>query len=171
MENNLKTKKFSGGMKFFFGVLLFYFVLFFIDGGIAKQSLINFVLMIKKIFPLLLIVFLIMILINLFFTKERTLKYLGGDSGIKSWFYAAFVGVLISGPSYVLYPMLGDLKKKGVRDSLLAVFLYNRNVKIPFLPALVYYFGLKYAIVLSFYIIVFSILNGLLVAKFVEYKN
>ncbi|MBW2540150.1 MAG: hypothetical protein JRE27_11165 [Deltaproteobacteria bacterium] len=68
--------------------------------------------------------------------------------------------MLVSGPPYVLYPLLGELKKRGMTNSLLAVFLYNRNVKIPFIPAMIYYFGLKFTIILSVYIIIFSIMNG-----------
>lgn len=45
--------------------------------------------------------------------------------------------------------MLGHLKRQGARNALLATMLYNRNVKIYFLPAIVYYFGIRYAVVPS----------------------
>ena len=50
-----------------------------------------------------------------------------------------------------------------MRNSLLAVLLYNRNVKIPFIPAMIYYFGLKFTVFISLYIIIFSVLNGKLI--------
>lgn len=155
-------------MKFFLFVLLAYLLLFFVNYDLAEQAFFNFLEMAKKIMFLLVFVFIIMVIINLIFTKERAIEYLGEDSGIKSWFYAIIGGVLISGPPYILYPMLGELKKRGMSDSLIAVVLYNRNVKIAFLPALVYYFGIKYTIILSLYIILFSILNGLLIKSFVK---
>jgi len=118
--------------------------------------------------PILGIVFVVMVGINLYFTQSRAKKYLGEKSGIKGWIYAIIFGILISGPPYVLYPLLGDLKKQGMKNSLIAVLLYNRNVKIPFLPALIYYFGLPFTIILSIYILIFSILNGKLIELLVD---
>jgi len=66
--------------------------------------------------------------------------------------------------------MLGELKKHGARNGLIAAMLYNRNVKIYFLPAIIYYFNLRYAVILSIYIILFSILNGILL-EFIVSEN
>ncbi len=167
---NKSKKKLSGGMKFFLAVLVIYFIFALFDVEAVKMAMINFLQMIWKIIPILLIVFLAMILINLYFTKERTEKYFGNQSGIKGWIYAIVSGILISGPPYVLYPLLGELKKHGMKNSLLAVFLYNRNVKIPFVPVMVYYFGLTFTVIMSFYIIFFSILNGVLVGVLIRKK-
>ena len=164
-------KKLDGGVKFFILVLGFYFLLFFINYNIAEQVFFNFWEMIKKIIPLLGLVFIVMVIVDIIFTKERTIKYLGKNAGIKSWIYLIIGGILTIGPPYVEYPMLGELKKKGMGNYLIAVFLFNRNVKIAFLPALVYYFSMKYAIVFSIYIILFSILNGLLIKLFVKEEN
>ena len=67
---------------------------------------------------------------------------------------------MFSGPPYALYPFLGELKRQGARNGLIAAMLYNRNVKIHFIPAIIYYFGMSYAIVLSVYILLFSLVNG-----------
>ncbi|MFH1428104.1 MAG: permease [Patescibacteria group bacterium] len=121
-----------------------------------------------KIVPILLVVFIIMILVNIYFTKERIGKYLGEKSGIRGWVYAIISGILVSGPPYVLFPLLGEFKKQGMKNSLLAVFLYNRNVKIPFLPVMIYYFGLGFTLILSLYIIIFSILNGKIIKLLIK---
>ena len=63
-------------------------------------------------------------------------------------------------PPYVLYSFLGELKRQGARNGLIAAMLFNRNVKIHFIPAINYYFGMPYAIVLSVYILLFSLVNG-----------
>ena len=167
--NNIKNKpkqKFSGGIKFFLIVLVVYFIIALFNAEAVEIALMNFLRMIWKIIPILMVVFFAMILINLYFTEKRIKKYFGQQSGIKGWIYAIISGILISGPPYVLYPFLGELKKHGMKNSLLAVFLYNRNVKIPFIPVMIYYFGLGFVIIISFYIIAFSILNGVLVEKF-----
>jgi uncharacterized membrane protein YraQ (UPF0718 family) len=96
------------------------------------------------------------------------IKYLGQEAGLKGWLLAIIGGILVSGPPYILFPLLKDLKKKGMSNALLAVFLYNRNVKIPFFPVMIYYFGLTYTVIISFYIIIFSIFNGLLINFFLK---
>ncbi len=147
-------------MKFLMIVLAIYLIIALLNFSAARDAFYNFLLMFVKIIPILAVVFMVMVLVNLYFTKERTRKYLGAESGIKGWLYAIISGALVSGPPYVLFPLLGELKKHGMKNSLLAVFLYNRNVKIPFLPAMIYYFGFNFTVILSLYIIIFSILNG-----------
>ena len=173
-SNTIKNKpkqKISGGIKFFLAVLIVYFIVALFNAETVKIAFLNFLQIIWKIIPILTIVFLAMVLINLYFTKERTEKYFGQQSGIRGWIYVVISGILISGPPYTLYPFLGELKKHGMKNSLLAVFLYNRNVKIPFIPVMIYYFGLGFTVIMSFYIIAFSILNGVLVEKFVNLLN
>ncbi len=160
--------KISGGTKFLIIILALYSVIAFFNFSIVKSAFSDFSLMFVKIVPVLIIVFIVMVLVNLYFTKERIGKYLGAESGIKGWLYAIVSGILVSGPPYVLFPLLGELKKGGMKNSLSAVFLYNRNVKIPFIPVMIYYFGFNFTIIISLYIILFSILNGKLVGWLVK---
>ncbi len=161
----------SGGMKFLIVVLAVYLIFVFLNFSAAENASSNFLKMLVEIIPILAVVFVIMILVNMYFTRERIGKYLGAESGARGWIYAIISGVLVSGPPYVLFPLLGDLKKGGMKNSLAAVFLYNRNVKIPFFPVLVYYFGLSFSIILSTYIIIFSVLNGKIIGWLVKDKN
>ena len=160
MNEVIKNNKISGGLKFLIVVLALYLVFVCFDFPAARQAGLNFLLMLIKIVPVLILVFIIMIFVNLYFTKARIGKYLGAESGARGWAYAIVAGILVSGPPYLLFPLLGELKGRGMKNSLLAIFLFNRNVKIPFLPVMVYYFGLGYTIILSSYIIIFSLLNG-----------
>jgi uncharacterized membrane protein YraQ (UPF0718 family) len=130
--------------------------------ALAQAALWNTGGMLGKIVPILLVVVLLMTITNWIFSRDFVSRHLGQESGWKGWLYATIGGIIVSGPPYILYPLLGELKKKGLKDSLLAIFLYNRNVKIPFFPVLVVYFGWKFALVLSTYIIIFSLLSGVL---------
>ena len=159
-------KKVNGKIKFLIMVLAIYATWAIFDFEMIYTALFKSLTVFYKILPILLIVFIVMIFINLFFTTEKINKLVGQKSGVKGWVYAIIIGILISGPPYILYPMLKDLKDKGMKDSLIAALLYNRNVKIPFFPALIYYFGLNFAVVLSVNIIIFSVLNGLLIERF-----
>ena len=46
------------------------------------------------------------------------------------------------------------------RTGLMAVFLYNRAIKIFLLPLLIYYFGVEYSIVLLMALIIASLVEG-----------
>ncbi len=148
--------KLPASAKFFLACLLLYLMIYFFNPDLFFVSLDNFFQICLKVIPLLLIIFPIMFLVNYFAKPEKIKKYFGKEAGKKSFFYATIAGILISGPPYILYPMLGDLKKQGVSNAALAVFLYNRNVKIPFIPVMIFYFGLIYTIVISLLIIIFS---------------
>jgi len=69
------------------------------------------------------------------------------------------------GPVYAWYPMLRELRQKGMRNGLIAAFLYSRAVKLPLLPLMIHYFGVAYAVVLSLYLIAFSILSGIVIER------
>ena len=163
-------RKVSGRMKFLLIILLVYLIAGLINPTLSLNALRYFVGMLPKVLPILTLVFIILFFTNMVLSPSKINKHLGKNSGVKGWLYAIAGGIFISGPPYILYPMLGELKKHGARNGLLATMLYNRNVKIYFLPAIIYYFNLRYAVILSIYIILFSILNGILL-EFVVREN
>ncbi len=162
-----KQKKGKNAQKFLLAVIFLYFFIGCWQPQAALAGLEKTLLLLIKLVPLLIIVLAAMVAVNLLIASAKFKKHLAGQAGIQSWLWACLAGVLISGPPYILYPLLAELKKHGAADSLLAVFLYNRNVKIPFIPVMAYYFGLKFTIIISILIIVFSFLNGWLVEKMV----
>jgi len=62
------------------------------------------------------------------------------EKGIKKWIFVIIGGVLSTGAIYMWYPFLADLKDKGLNYGLISCFLYNRAIKIPLLPLMVFYF-------------------------------
>ncbi len=168
MLSFFKKTKISGKNKFLIFVGLVYFLLFIKDSSSAIMAIKNTAIMLVKIFPLLVIVLFFMSVVNLYIESGKIKEHMGKESGIKGIMYAIIAGILVSGPPYVLFPMLRDLKKGGARSGLLAIFLYNRNIKIPYIPVMIYYFGLNFTIIISTLIVLFSILNGMLVEFFAE---
>ena len=73
-----------------------------------------------------------------------------------------------SGPIYMWYPLLSDLKKKGLNSGFIACFLYNRSIKIAILPMAILYFGWKYVLVLSVVMILMSVAQALLINKLID---
>jgi len=167
MEKKEKKKN-SGTRKFLSFVALVFLLFLFLEPTILMAALINTFILLFKVFPVLVLAFIVNYFINRFIKEETLKRHLGFDSGIKGYFYAIAAGILIGGPPYILFPMLGEFKKSGVKDSLLATFLFNRNVKIPFIPVVIFYFGVTYTIVISVLLILFSIINGLLVGRIVN---
>lgn len=164
--DKIKQKRISNGVKFLSLVLLIYILSFLIRPDLTLQAFVKTGSVFLKIIPILVLVFGVIYLINRYLDTEKIQKHIGEKSGIKGWLYAAVAGILISGPPYVLYPLFGDLQKKGMRNALIGVILYNRNVKIPFIPVMIYYFGAAFTIIISIYIVLLGFVNGYLVELF-----
>jgi hypothetical protein len=65
------------------------------------------------------------------------------------------------GPIYAWYPLMKNFHEKGVHYGPIASFLYSRGIKLAMIPSLIAYFGLKYSIILTLNMVIFSILVGL----------
>ena len=111
-----------------------------------------------------------MTLSNYFITPEIVIKHLK-EKGIKKWFFVIVGGILSSGPVYMWYPLLADLKSKGLEQGLIACFLYNRAIKIPVLPIAIIYFSWQYIFVLSLVMIFMSVVQGLIINHLTKSKN
>jgi uncharacterized membrane protein YraQ (UPF0718 family) len=155
-----------GGWLFLLLALAAYGVTGVVDTETAGQAFSFFVKVIWNVLPALAIVFLLLLAADLLFEPKWIKRNLGREAGIKAWFIAAVGGVLATGPVYAWYALLRELREKGMRASLAAVFLYSRAVKLPLLPLMIHYFGTAYALVLCLYLLGFSIVNGILLAKF-----
>ncbi len=68
------------------------------------------------------------------------------------------------------YPLLSDLKDKGLNYGLISCFLYNRAIKIPLIPLAIIYFGFKYIFILTIVMIFISIIQGILIDKIIIKK-
>lgn len=160
-----KNKTGFGGWIFLVIVLLLYATAALFDQELAARSWEHFHLMLGRILPALLLVFVLLLLMNLLLAPKQVKKYLGRHSGLKGWLTALVAGVLSTGPIYAWFAVLRDLRLMGMRDALVAVMIYARAVKLPLLPLLVHYFGLTYTIVLVAYLLGFAILSGIIMER------
>ena len=97
----------------------------------------------------LLVVFVLMVLMNLFIHPGRIVRFVGEKSGFRGLMFAALAGILSMGPIYAWYPFLRDIRAKGAGTGPIAVFLGNRAVKPVLLPVLISYFGWRYTLLLT----------------------
>jgi uncharacterized membrane protein YraQ (UPF0718 family) len=142
-----------------------YVILGIYDFALLRNALYALTGLTARIAPILLLVFGMMFFTNLFFEGNRIARFLGKGSGLRGWMVAIAGGIASSGPIYMWHPLLSDLKEKGMEDFLVAAFLYNRAVKIPLLPIMIYYFGWPFSLILSFLLVLFSIVNGIIVQR------
>lgn len=164
-----KEKKASGLSWWFLAVVaVIYIVAAFISPATVSKALAKFSGILVQIVPVLVLVFFLLFLTDLFIKPEKVARYLGSGSGVTGWLVATAGGILSSGPIYVWFPFLAEMRKKGMKTSLAAAFLYNRAVKIPLLPLMVYYFGLAFTVVLTVYMIIFSVAVGYLTGVVVD---
>ncbi len=132
---------------------------------------VSFWKIIRQIAPILLVVYLIMLLTNYFVDNQRLQKYMSENAGYKAWGVSILAGIISVGPIYIWYPLLKDLQNKGVKDKYLATFLYNRGIKLQWLPVLLLYFGWKYAVVLLIVMTILSVFQGMLTEKLASKIN
>ena len=163
-EKKRKENKHWG--TYFLGlVLLLYLVLLLFEPEKIQESLKISGNIFIQIAPWLFLIIFLMGTINYFVTPKTILKYVGKGSGVKGYFLAIFTGILSHGPIYAWYPLLRDLRNQGMKSSLIAIFLYNRSIKIPLLPFMAYYFGWPFVVTLICFIIIASIVQGLIIQR------
>ena len=146
-----------------FLVLAVYAVLFFITPDKASTALgSSGKMFLNIVFPLC-FVFILMFVLNLFIKPADIVRLLGKGFTARGILLATAAGIISMGPIFIWYGLLKDLGKKGVENSLLAIFLGNRSVKPFLLPVLISYFGWRYAVTLT----VFTTLGAVAVGYFV----
>ena len=165
-----KLKSISGSWWFFVVILFIYLLLGIFRSDLFLLGTNFFYKIILKVIPIFILVFVLMAFTNYLITPNFIMKHLG-EKGIKKWFYVVIGGILSTGPIYMWYPLLADLKDKGLSYGLIACFLYNRAIKIPLLPIAIFYFGWKYILVLSIVMVFASVIQGVLINKLIGVKN
>jgi uncharacterized membrane protein YraQ (UPF0718 family) len=167
MNSTNKFKKISGSWYFLISITIIYGLFLIFRSDIFFKSLSFFNEIIIKIIPIFILIFVLMAISNYFITPKFVMKHLK-DKGIKKWFFVIIGGILSTGPTYMWYPLLSDLKEKGLSYGLIACFLYNRSIKIPVLPVAILYFSWQYILVLCFVMVFVSIIQGLIINKLME---
>ena len=148
------------GVKFLIIVLILYVVLMLADTTHALSALHKAGSILLSLLPLFLLIIILTALINYFLKPKQIIKHFGKDSGAKGIFYALIGGIISHGPMYAWYGMLQDMRSHGLKDGLIAVFMYARAVKLPLLPFMVDLFGLLFTIVMTLYILIASVVQG-----------
>ncbi|MGD9379792.1 MAG: hypothetical protein PVI51_04420 [candidate division WOR-3 bacterium] len=162
--------KTRGGWLFLLGVILVYVIVLLVNPALFSKSMGFFARIFLQILPIFALVFVLMTLSNLFIDRPVIVQYFKRP-GIGKWFFVIVAGIVSTGPLYVWYPLLAELRDKGVGYGYLAAFLYNRAIKVPLLPVAIFYFGLKYIVVLTVLMIVFSVIQGIFINRIIPAEH
>ncbi|HHD92120.1 MAG TPA: hypothetical protein ENL06_00665 [Candidatus Portnoybacteria bacterium] len=160
MEKQIRKKKSNfGAWTFFIATVLIYIFLALVKfNSFIKSS--NFAIKVfVKIIPIFILVWILMAFVDRYFSADFVAKHFPKGS-IRGWLFAIITGILSGGAIYLWYPLLLKLREKGVGNGIIACFLYNRAIKIYLLPVAIYYFGLKYVLILTVVMILASIAEG-----------
>ncbi len=167
-KNQMRKKKSKGKIYFLLSVVLLYLLFIPLLPNKSRTVLKVFIKLLLSLMPVFVFVYIIMLLIYYFVNKEFLKKYMGEESGLKGWLIAIIAGIISTGPMYVWYPLMKELRKNGVKDRYLATFLYNRGIKPAWLPLLIFYFGWFYSLTLLVVMAVLSILQGLMTERIIK---
>ena len=152
-------------------VLVIYSVLFMLTPEQALVALKSSGKVCLNILLPLALVFVVMLVLNLFVKPTQIVHLLGGGANIKGILLSVAAGIISMGPIYVWYPLLRELREKGAGNTPIAVFLGNRAVKPFLLPVMVAYFGWVYVGILTVLTVLASVVNGYLVGMFAKTKT
>ncbi len=159
-----KNRRFTWkGLRFLSMVAVALVVLLLFDPAKGMAALQKSFSILKVLVPIFVVVIFLMALIGYLTQGRSRLENLAAQRGVKGWFWAIFIGLLSHGPMYAWYPVLQELRDKGLRDGYITAFFYARAVKLPLLPLMTDYFGVAFTVVLTLYIIIASLVQGWLV--------
>jgi uncharacterized membrane protein YraQ (UPF0718 family) len=151
-------------------VILIYAVIACVDFSLFLESVILFSNLIIKIIPIFIIIYILMVITHYFITPAFVTKHFS-ESGMRKWIFVIIGGILSTGPIYMWYPLLADLRKRGIQYGYIATFLYSRAIKIPLLPVILFYFSAKYVVVLTAIMIVMSVLQGIAINRILQFEQ
>ena len=115
-----------------------------------------------------------MFVLNILLQKDKIKNLIKNSSTITKYVFALIGWIFSTGPVYMWYPFLKKLKDHWLHYGHIATFIYARAVKIPFLAAMIFYFGLKYTIIFNLVLVFLALVIGIvinLIFNFFDYEK
>ncbi len=165
MKKSDNQKKQFQGTKLMLIVMAIYILLYFINATKTIDSLKHFAKNTISIIPIFLFVIVLTAVINYYFPKEKIAKLLQGKSNFATYSISLVAGIISHGPVFAWFPLLKNLKEKGVKESGLVTFFYSRGIKLTLLPVMINYFGFLYTMIFITYIAFFAVVQGYIYEK------
>ncbi len=120
---------------------------------------------------LIMAVFGLVGLLQVWISRDIVVRLLGRDSGIKSLLLATFCGTLLIGPAYLVFPLLMEIRKQGARWAVVAIVLTSYAVKLQMLPIESGFLGWPFTIGRALVTLAIAIPTGLIIEAAMERHN
>jgi len=163
----LKDKIWSNRIFFLFVFCLFLLILIF-DSNRIRPILIYFWKNLQSLAPILLIVYIIIFIFSILIANKKITSFLDSGHYIKKMSLAIVGWILSSGPIYLRYWFLKKLHKSWLTLWHIAWFSYSRAIKIPLIPMMIIYFGVKFSLVFVAILLLLSFLQCLVIDKIIK---
>ena len=92
-------------------------------------------------------VFILIGLFNIWAKTETVVRHLGHESGMKGLALGALLGTALNGPLFSVFPLIKSLLNKGAKVGVIAVIYATYAIKLPMLPLEIAFLGLKFTVV------------------------
>lgn len=115
-----------------------------------------------KAFEIIIAVFLVIGLIQVWVGPQALAKLLGKEAGWKGLALASTMPLFIGGSLFTIFPLIKIIRDKGATIASVVAFITAWSGKVPLLPLEVEFLGWKFAILRISLIVPFAVVMGLL---------
>ena len=147
----------------FFATLLLYGWTFLLSPERAGQALEHATTLFLSVLLLIIAVFSLVGLLQVWISRDVIVRLLGREGGIKGLVLAAICGTFLIGPAYIIFPLLMEIQKRGARWAVITIVLTSYAVKLQMIPIEVEFLGWPFTLGRALVTIALAIPTGLLV--------
>ncbi len=117
----------------------------------------------KRTFIIFVSVSLFVGLLRIWVKPDLIKKLFEKEAGLRGIIMASFIGTLIVGPFYLIFPILEELLSKGARIAAVASIISAWAIKTPWIPYGAAFMGWKFIIFFNIGLFVFSLMEGYII--------
>ncbi len=140
--------------------VIIYIILFFVDKDRTIRAVGYGLDVFKRTFIIFLSVSLFVGLLKIWVKPELIKRLFGKEAGLRGIVMASFIGTLIVGPFYLIFPILEELLSKGARIAAVASIISAWAIKTPWIPYGAAFMGWKFIITFNIGLFLFSLIEG-----------
>ena len=147
--------------------LILYITLYFVNKEKTLHAIVYGLSIFERTFLIFISVSLFVGLLRVWVKPGLIKKLFGKEAGLRGIVTASFVGTLIVGPFYLIFPILEELLSKGARIAAVASIISAWAIKTPWIPYGAAFLGWKFIILFNGGLFLFSLVEGYIIELFV----
>lgn len=120
----------------------------------------------KNVIGIILSVMIFIGLASVWIKPQGITRFLGKESGFKGLVLSSVVGILLTGPLYVVFPLLKTFREKGARGASIATMITAwGGIRLPLIPLEIHFLGWTFFLLRNALLFLLTIPAGLLIEK------